>query len=114
VTKSKSIQSEFARDSVAHHAHSVIAMIADNDIITARSANTGDAGPNLLPPSLSDSDTTERFKIKFVTAEHAVIHARQTPRERSEPVNGVIGFDGEFVSGNTTLVRARFCVVLQF
>ncbi|KAF7335602.1 putative bifunctional E2/E3 enzyme [Mycena venus] len=38
-----------------------------------------------------------------MTAELAVAHAKDTPREQSEPSNGVFGFDGQFISGNTTL-----------
>ncbi|KAJ7648948.1 hypothetical protein DFH06DRAFT_1300213, partial [Mycena polygramma] len=82
-----------------------IDMIGSNDIVTARPPKIGakptDASFDIVPPS--HSDTTERFKIKFVTAQDAIAHARQTPRERSEPTNGVFGFDGELVSGNTTL-----------
>ncbi|KAJ7670709.1 hypothetical protein DFH06DRAFT_1468485 [Mycena polygramma] len=87
-----------------------IAMIGSNEIVTARPRTTAEPSSkptdatldiDILPPS--HSDTTERFKIKFVTAQDAIAHARQTPREQSEPTNGVFGFDGELVSGNTTL-----------
>ncbi|KAJ6568825.1 hypothetical protein B0H19DRAFT_687758 [Mycena capillaripes] len=91
-------------------------MIGDNDIVIARSISIADSdipqshvlvpsspsAPAQLPPS-EDLDTVKRFKIAFVTAEHAATHAKETPRDQSEPESGVFGFDGEFVSQNTTL-----------
>ncbi|KAJ7484167.1 hypothetical protein FB451DRAFT_1169243 [Mycena latifolia] len=90
-----------------------IDIIGDNDIVTARlgsctaaddpdstridaPSNEGednaDSGP-LLSNALPDQ--MGRFKIRFVTAEHALAHARQTPKEQSEPKNGIFAFDGE-------------------
>lgn len=43
-------------------------------------------------------------KITFVTAELARSHARKNLRVNSEPSNGVLAFDGEPVSCNTTVV----------
>jgi hypothetical protein len=49
----------------------------------------------------------DRFKIGFVTAERAVLHAKDTPREQSEATNATFAFDGEMISGSTTLVCAQ-------
>lgn len=44
------------------------------------------------------------FQIRLVTAEMARNHAKEVLKETSEPSNGVLAFNGEFVSGNTTIV----------
>ncbi|KAJ6599763.1 hypothetical protein DFH09DRAFT_626245 [Mycena vulgaris] len=93
-----------------------IDMIGDNDIVTARPGSareldlvcetTPDAAPGAAEsdlPSTALPDAVERFKIRFVTAEHALAHARQTPKEQTEPKNGIFAFDGEPVNGNITL-----------
>ncbi|KAJ7827101.1 hypothetical protein B0H13DRAFT_2439813 [Mycena leptocephala] len=101
--------------------------IGDGDIVTARLASidtqphpalvsSSSFAPTVaqLPQNIGP-DMTPRFKISFVTAENAVSHAKLTPREQNEPL-GVLGFDGEFVSGNTTLrdVENEAARVLQW
>ncbi|KAJ7021307.1 hypothetical protein C8F04DRAFT_1141408 [Mycena alexandri] len=93
-----------------------VEMIGDNDIVTARLT---DATPipipriyDTLPPKPAEKptrasdgvpDAVDRFKIVFVTAEHAVAHAKQTPKYQTEPTNGVLAFEGEPINGATTL-----------
>jgi hypothetical protein len=45
-----------------------------------------------------------RVQIAFVTAEFARTHARKNLNVNTEPSNGVLAFDGELVSCNTTVV----------
>jgi hypothetical protein len=94
-------------------------IILDNDIVTAR--------PSLRPLGISNSfQPTEvglpaapaphvqgrlktsfepgRVQISFITAELARSHARKNLKVNSEPSNGVLAFDGELVSCNTTVV----------
>ncbi|KAJ7737751.1 hypothetical protein B0H16DRAFT_103670 [Mycena metata] len=94
-------------------------LIAEGDIVTAKLANTifsniGDAILEAMPPALPD--TAERFKFEFITAEQALSHARATPRAQSEPSSGSKAFDGEHISGNTTLrdLQAEAARVLQW
>lgn len=85
---------------------SAIDTIGEDDIVTARIGSSpvpDKADPDLVPRSPLP-DAVERFKITFVTAEHALCHARQTPKEQSEAKTGVLAFDGELINGNMTLV----------
>ncbi|KAJ6627692.1 hypothetical protein B0H10DRAFT_1905503 [Mycena sp. CBHHK59/15] len=87
-------------------------MIEEGDVVTARA---GAPAARIIEPPQShvslksraeyatSSDEPERFQMRLVTAEHARLHARRTPKDQSEPTTGVFAFDGEFVSGNTTL-----------
>ncbi|KAJ7106228.1 hypothetical protein C8R44DRAFT_805910 [Mycena epipterygia] len=79
--------------------------IREDDIVTARigSSSVPDKADPDLDPRSPLPDAVERFKITFVTAEHALCHARQTPKEQSEAKNGVLAFDGELINGNMTL-----------
>ncbi|KAJ7636568.1 hypothetical protein FB45DRAFT_447877 [Roridomyces roridus] len=52
---------------------------------------------------LDTPDAIERYKIGFITADHAIAHAKGTAKEQTEATNGVLAFDGEMISGNTTL-----------
>ncbi|KAJ7472963.1 hypothetical protein B0H11DRAFT_1345488 [Mycena galericulata] len=63
----------------------------------------GDGRPPKRQQKTVHSDPVDRFKIGFITAEHAVIHAGQTAREQSEATNGISAFDAEMISGSTTL-----------
>ncbi|KAK7050214.1 putative bifunctional E2/E3 enzyme [Favolaschia claudopus] len=93
-----------------------VEMIGDTDVVTARVVDHQSAVlPNQLEGMADESsavetkgvpishESTKRFQIRFVSAKQAVAYAQETPREQSEPTNGVLAFDGEFVSGNTTL-----------
>jgi hypothetical protein len=52
-----------------------------------------------------DDMHSPRVRIRFVTAELARKYAKATPKEISEPNNGVAGFNGSYVSIDTTLVK---------
>ncbi|KAJ7677170.1 hypothetical protein B0H17DRAFT_123065 [Mycena rosella] len=93
-----------------------IDMIAEDDIVTARSCavqmDVAVSAPKRESRFVTPSTSTEvtaspeeptRLQIRFVTAELARVYARGTPKEQSEATNGVLAFDGESVSGNTTL-----------
>ncbi|KAJ6518100.1 hypothetical protein C8R47DRAFT_1086007, partial [Mycena vitilis] len=95
-----------------------IDMIGEEELVTARVAHTEPA-PSLsvvkAEPSfdasadgfeveaVADVDPPPGMQIRLVTAELARLHAKATPREKSEATNGVFAFGGEFVDGNTTL-----------
>jgi hypothetical protein len=53
---------------------------------------------------IAQPDEPCRMQVRLVTAELARNHAKETPKDSSEPTNGVLAFEGEFISGNTTLV----------
>jgi hypothetical protein len=105
---------------IADCPNSGIDIIGDDDIVTARLGTcpvVDEADPESVPsgvapkeplPSDALSDSTERFRIRFFTAEHAVVHARQAPKDQSEPKNGIFAFDGEPVNGSISLVRGWF------
>ncbi|KAJ6599756.1 hypothetical protein DFH09DRAFT_1503902 [Mycena vulgaris] len=91
-------------------------MIGEDDIVTVRLVSPVDARDTDPEPdpllvavtgvaSSSDvlPDAVARFKIRFFTAEHALAHARETPKERTEPVNGMFAFNSKPVNGNITL-----------
>lgn len=91
-------------------------MIGDDDIVTARvgSCPTPPTTPSIEKNNvlrIAQPDPVDRFKIEFITAELAIGHARQTPREQSEATNGVFAFDGELISGSTTLVCALVFII---
>ncbi|GLB39236.1 hypothetical protein LshimejAT787_0603980 [Lyophyllum shimeji] len=48
-----------------------------------------------------------RFQIRLVTADLARAYAKETLTESTEPTNGMLAFDAEFVSGNTTVSALR-------
>ncbi|KAJ7446553.1 hypothetical protein FB451DRAFT_1412223 [Mycena latifolia] len=94
--------------------------IAEGDIVTARSCAVPMGGAVSAPKTESRNDTPltspvvhaapeepARAQFRFVTAELARAHARSTPKEQSEATNGILAFDGEFVSGNTPLSNGR-------
>ncbi|KAJ7636660.1 hypothetical protein FB45DRAFT_1055980 [Roridomyces roridus] len=92
-------------------------VIGEKDVVSAVVGSTVPAHepastPDPVPvfPSLAAAtdlkdvdDTVDRYKIGFITAGKALAHAKDTPREQSEATNGVFAFDGEMVSGSTTL-----------
>ncbi|KAJ7148093.1 hypothetical protein C8R43DRAFT_1108121 [Mycena crocata] len=83
-----------------------IDMIGENDEVIARDGPASSPVPmDISRPNTAcpDADTTERFRITFVTAEHAITYGKQTPREQTEPTNGLAAYDGEPISGNTPL-----------
>ncbi|KAJ7155009.1 hypothetical protein C8R46DRAFT_1226970 [Mycena filopes] len=93
--------------------------IAEGDIVTAKLANTPRVAAAPPPPLVAEApalDTTDRFRFTFVTAQQALSHARATPRECTEALNGTVGFDGEFISGNITLrdLQVEAARVLQW
>ncbi|PVF99226.1 hypothetical protein CPB86DRAFT_315970 [Serendipita vermifera] len=51
---------------------------------------------------LAHPDEPTRLQIRIVTAENARAFAKENPKQQLEPTNGVLAFDGEFVSGNVT------------
>lgn len=99
-------------------------MIHDGEVVTAL-AEVG-ASDVSLPPTvvLSSSKTSHasvvsqddpgRLQIRLVTAELARKHARATPKDKSEPTTGVLAFEGEFVSGNTSLVSIGYTLFCTF
>ena len=60
--------------------------------------------PELLPQQKIRKDEPGRFKITFINAELARDHAKKTRKDNSEPLNGILAFNGELVSRNTTVV----------
>jgi hypothetical protein len=52
------------------------------------------------------------IQIRLVSAALARSHAKESLKEGSEPTNGVLAFDGQFISGHTSLVC--FPVMLRF
>ncbi|KAJ7735835.1 hypothetical protein DFH07DRAFT_967025 [Mycena maculata] len=93
-------------------------MIPEDEIVTARSStvvtSVSASMPKHEPVLYSDHliggpestispHNPGRIQIRFVTAELARVHARGTPKTQTEATNGILAFDGEFVSGNTTL-----------
>ncbi|KAJ7739067.1 hypothetical protein DFH07DRAFT_840632 [Mycena maculata] len=85
-----------------------IDMIGENEVVTARVNSSSRSSDTVqLVPSIEIDDAhldpVDRYKIGFVTAEHALAHAKQTPREQSEATNGIYAFDGHIISGSTTL-----------
>jgi hypothetical protein len=44
------------------------------------------------------------MQIRIVTAEAARAFAKENPKQQVEPTNGILAFDGEYVSGNVTFV----------
>ena len=64
--------------------------------------------------SASNDSQIGRIKISFVDAQTARNYAIATAKEASEVPfsNGVLAFDGEYVSGNTTLASFSFSLVL--
>ncbi|PVF92993.1 hypothetical protein CPB86DRAFT_142216 [Serendipita vermifera] len=51
---------------------------------------------------IAHPDEPTRLQIRIVTAESARAFAKENPKQQLEPTNGVLAFDGEFVSGNIT------------
>lgn len=101
-------------------------VILDGEVVTAL-AEVGASGVSLPPTVVLSSSKTSHasvvsqddpghLQIRLVTAELARKHARATPKDKSEPTTGVLAFEGEFVSGNTSLVSigyTLFCAVLS-
>ncbi|KAF8148358.1 hypothetical protein K438DRAFT_1989266 [Mycena galopus ATCC 62051] len=78
--------------------------IGEHDIVTARAKSSATSPPEIkIEVGSAHPDPVARFKIGFLTAENAVLHAKQTPREQSEPTNGTFAFDGELISGSLPL-----------
>ena len=65
-----------------------------------------------LVVSRPEEPSPSRIQIRLVSAALARSHAKGSMKEGSEPTNGVLAFDGQFVSGHTSLVR--FTVTLHF
>ncbi|KAF8189626.1 hypothetical protein K438DRAFT_2019046 [Mycena galopus ATCC 62051] len=81
-----------------------VEMIGEHDIVTARAKSSATSPPEIkIEVGNAHPDPVARFKIGFLTAENAVLHAKQTPREQSEPTNGTFAFDGELISGSLPL-----------
>lgn len=88
-------------------------MIAEGEIVTARPYTNMAAPARKAEPTLDTGlvnsaiecspEEPVRVQIRLVTAELARAHARSTPKEQSAATNGLLAFDGEFVSGNTSL-----------
>jgi hypothetical protein len=53
---------------------------------------------------LAHPDEPIRLRIQVITAEAARAFAKENPKRQLEPTNGVLAFDGEYVSGNVTFV----------
>ena len=65
-----------------------------------------------LVVSRPEEPSPSRIQIRLVSAALARSHAKGSMKEGSQPTNGVLAFDGQFVSGHTSLVR--FTVTLHF
>ncbi|KAG6886551.1 hypothetical protein C0992_003430 [Termitomyces sp. T32_za158] len=104
------------------HPQDGVDIILDSDVVIARSRqeeSDGDLHAHMSKsqvlgsPTLIESRSKQQyhgrdgFQIRLVTAELARKHAKEALKETSEPSNGVLAFDGEFVSGNTTISALR-------
>ena len=97
----------------------ILDTIFDDELVTARAISTSIKPPvdtpakNTTQPSQSNqryiAEPTEpnRIQICLVTAELARAHARATLKDGKGPINGILAFDGEFISGNTSLVTTQ-------
>ncbi len=94
--------------------------IEDGEIVTARYCSQQPAQIDLNPPKPFTSSVPEasaiepgRFKVRLIAAKSARDYARQTPKEQGEHPNGVHCFEGQAISGNTTLVREILHLFVQ-
>lgn len=101
--------------------YSGINVIADSEIVTARPVTVSPdsnhhrrvsnpppyVGEVIGKPAtqIRDESTGGRLQIQLVTAQLARQHAASNLKDTSLPSNGTLAFDGQLVSGNTSLVR---------
>ncbi|KAK0457420.1 uncharacterized protein EV420DRAFT_1548064 [Desarmillaria tabescens] len=95
--------------------------IEDGEFVTARYHLQHPAQIDSKPSEALTSSVPEvpaiepgRFRLRLVTAKSARDYARQTPKDQQENPNGVHCFEGQAISGNTTLssLRTEACRVL--
>jgi hypothetical protein len=101
----------------------ILDTIRDDELVTARTISTSvkapdDSSVNKPPSSQSypgpskqqyatEPHEPSRIQIRLVTAALARVHARATLKDRNVAQHGIFAFDGEFISGNTSLVTIR-------
>lgn len=94
--------------------------IEDGEVVTARYC-LQQPQIDLEPPKPWTSSVPEasaidpgRFLVRLITAKSARDYARQMPKEQAEHPNGVHCFEGQAISGNTTLcsLKTEACRVL--
>ncbi|KAG6844814.1 hypothetical protein H0H87_003481 [Tephrocybe sp. NHM501043] len=101
------------------HGQDGVEMILDSDVVIARPSqphgpfimSTSQLPTLVSTPNLDqkekEGEEHNRYQIRLITAELARAHAKETLKESTEPTNGILAFDGQFVSGNTTLSALR-------
>jgi hypothetical protein len=60
------------------------------------------------PAHATPTNEPSRMQVRLISAELARNHAKVSLKEGSEDPNGILAFDGEFISGHTSLVGIQY------
>jgi hypothetical protein len=96
----------------------VLDTIRDDEVVTARAVpsrsgrrinDSAENVPQTHSPirSYNERNVPASIQIRLITAELARAHARVSLKDDSAVMEGFLAFDGEFISGNTSLVMLR-------